>query len=149
MCCNLFRRRLSGRSAAPRGGAGGLDTLSRDRESVGLATDAATIYNLYRRLIATRRLRSSVNWMLPTDAAAGDLLLFVRRHEDERTLVALNFGSEPLAASFTAQALQGQILMSTLSDRVGETVNGEVSLRPHEGLMIDVAVGSEVPLSII
>jgi hypothetical protein len=90
-----------------------------------LATDAATIYNLCRRLIATRRLRSSVNWMLPTDAAAGDLLLFVRRHEDERTLVALNFGSEPLAASFTAQALQ--ILMSTLSDRVGGTGNGEVS----------------------
>ena len=89
----------------------------------------------------------SVNWMLPT--AAGDLLLFVRRHEDERTLVALNFGSEPLAASFTARALQGQILMSTLSDRAGETVNGEVSLRPHEGLMIDVAVGSEVPRSII
>jgi hypothetical protein len=40
----------------------------------------------------------SVNWMLPTDAAAGDLLLFVGRQEDER--VALNFGSEPLAASF-------------------------------------------------
>jgi hypothetical protein len=83
--------------------------------------------------------------MLPI--AAGDLLLFVRRHEDERTLVALNFGSEPLAASFTAQALQ--ILMSTLSDRVDGTGNGEVSLRPHEGLMIDVGVGSEVPLSII
>ncbi len=85
----------------------------------------------------------SVNWMLPT--AAGDLLLFVRRHEDERTLVALNFGSEPLAASFTAQTLQ----ILTLSDRVGGTGNGEVSLRPHEGLMIDVGVGSEVPLSII
>jgi alpha-glucosidase len=62
--------------------------------------------------------------------------------------VALNFGSEPLAASFAHQ-LQGQILMSTFTDRASEAVNGEVSLRPHEGLMIHVAIGSEIPPSTI
>jgi alpha-glucosidase len=111
--------------------------------------DPATIYNLYRRLIATRRQRLSLSiGCYRPIAAAGDLLLFVRQHEDERTLVALNFGSEPLAASF-AQPLQGQILMSTFTDRASEAVNGEVSLRPHEGLMIDVAIGSEIPPSTI
>jgi len=74
-------------------------------------------------------------------------MLFVRQHEDERTLVALNFGSEPLAASFAQ--LQGQILMSTFTDRASEAVNGEVSLRPHEGLMIHVAIGSEISPSTI
>jgi alpha-glucosidase len=111
--------------------------------------DPATIYNLYRRLFATRRQRSSLSiGCYQPIAAAGDLLLFVRQHEDERTLVALNFGSEPLAASL-AQPLQGQILMSTFTDRASEAVNGEVSLRPHEGLMIDIAVGSEVPRATI
>ena len=111
--------------------------------------DPASIYNLYRRLIATRRQRSSlsIGYYQPI-AAGGDLLLFVRQHEDERTLVALNFGSEPLAASF-AQPLQGQILMSTFTDRVSEAVSGEISLRPHEGVMIDIASGSEVPGSTI
>jgi alpha-glucosidase len=100
-------------------------------------------------LLAKRRQRLSlsIGCYRPL-AAAGDLLLFVRQHEDERTLVALNFGSEPLAASF-AQPLQGQILMSTFTDRASEAVNGEVSLRPHEGLMIDVAIGSEIPPSTI
>ncbi|HMJ64565.1 MAG TPA: alpha-amylase family glycosyl hydrolase, partial [Candidatus Binatia bacterium] len=111
--------------------------------------DPATIYNLYRRLLAKRRQRLSLSiGCYRPIAAAGDLLLFVRQHEDERTLVALNFGSEPLAASF-AQPLQGQILMSTFTDRASEAVNGEVSLRPHEGLMIDVAIGSEIPPSTI
>jgi alpha-glucosidase len=111
--------------------------------------DPATIYNLYRRLIATRRQRLSLSiGCYRPIAAAGDLLLFVRQHEDERTLVALNFGSEPLAASFAHQ-LQGQILMSTFTDRASEAVNGEVSLRPHEGLMIHVAIGSEIPPSTI
>jgi alpha-glucosidase len=111
--------------------------------------DPSSIYNLYRRLIATRGQRSSLSiGCYRPIAAAGDLLLFVRQHENERTLVALNFGSEPLAASF-AQRLQGQILMSTYADRDSEAVDGEVSLRPHEGLMIDIALGSEVPQSTI
>jgi alpha-glucosidase len=111
--------------------------------------DPASIYNLYRRLIATRQQRSSlsIGYYQPI-AASGDLLLFVRQHEDERTLVALNFGAEPLAASFV-QPLQGRILMSTFTDRVSEAVSGEIYIRPHEGVIIDIAAGSEVPGSTI
>jgi alpha-glucosidase len=112
--------------------------------------DPSSMYNLYRRLIATRRLRLSLSiGSYHPIAAAGDLLLFVRQHAKERSLVALNFGPHPLAARFTAPALQGLVLTSTLFDRAGEIVNGEISLRPHEGLVIDVAAGSEVPASII
>jgi alpha-glucosidase len=126
--------------------------ISDDHETKNVGCqrdDPASIYNLYRRLIATRGQRPSLSiGCYRPIAAAGDLLLFVRQHEDERTLVALNFGPEPLSASL-AQPLQGQILMSTFADRASETVIGEVSLRPHEGLVIDIAVGSEIPPSTI
>jgi alpha-glucosidase len=68
-------------------------------------------------------------------AATGDLLVFIRKHHDERTFVALNLGTQPLAVCFSAEHIHGQILVSTLGDRECEIFNGDVDLRPNEGIM--------------
>jgi hypothetical protein len=62
-------------------------------------------------------------------------LVFIRRHQEERTFVALNLGAQPLAVCFSAERIHGRILVSTLGDRKGESFKGDVDLRPNEGIM--------------
>ena len=66
----------------------------------------------------------------------GELLLFIRQHERERILVALNLGSAAAAVDFGAERCHGRVLLSTRGDREGEPVAGRIDLRCNEGLVI-------------
>ena len=99
--------------------------------------DQASILNLTRRLIALRRKTPAlaVGTYHPI-TTEGELLLFIRQHERERILVALNLGSEAAAVDFGAERCHGRVLLSTLGDREGEPVAGRIDLRGNEGLVI-------------
>ena len=98
--------------------------------------EATSIYNLHRRLIATRREQPALALgSYRPIAAQGDLLLYEREHGGDRILVALNLGSDPASVSFP-QPLQGRVLVSCFADRDGEAVTGDIELRPDEGLVI-------------
>jgi alpha-glucosidase len=106
------------------------------RNVSSLRQDHASIFNLHCRLLVIRRQRLSLSvGTYEPIAATGDLLVFIRKHHDERTFVALNLGTQPLAVCFSAQHIHGQILVSTLGDRECEIFNGDVDLRPNEGIM--------------
>ena len=101
----------------------------------GLAKDSASMLSLYRNLLTLRKqhpaLRTgSYHAML----ASGDILLYRRQHHDNSVLVALNLGSLP--ESIEMANLAGTTLLSTYCDRGGEKWQGQIDLRPHEGLVV-------------
>ena len=99
--------------------------------------DADSMLQLYRALLALRRNHEglALGDYRPL-AAKGELLLFVRHHEEDRLMVALNLGGEPVAVDLPTGHLDGRVLLSTLMDRTEEKLAGHVDLRPHEGLVI-------------
>ena len=109
--------------------------------------DPTSMFNLYRRLIALRRSRKAlVQGSYRPIAASGDLLLFVRGKGRECLLVALNMGKDPV--SLPSKGLAGSLLLSSGADREGESVSGALDLRPHEGVVIDLAEGAPSSLDL-
>jgi alpha-glucosidase len=64
------------------------------------------------------------------------LLLYRRQGEGKSIAVALNLGSEPISIASRSVDLIGEILLSTLLDRRGETIDGALDLRSNEGVII-------------
>jgi len=62
--------------------------------------------------------------------------VFIRADGDERMLVALNLGSEPVAFELKDGGLRGRLLVSSLGDCDGEGVSKSIDLRSHEGAVI-------------
>jgi alpha-glucosidase len=109
----------------------------RERNVASQRGDPASLYNLYRKLIGLRRSRPSltIGHYQPL-VATGDLLLFAREWQTERTLIALNIGPEPASIALGAGRWVGRILVSSFGDRDGEAVNGNIDLRADEGAVV-------------
>ncbi len=139
--------------ASPHAGFSGVEPwlpLADDYRSQNVENarnDGTSIYELHRRLIAARRAHPSLtHGCYRPIVASGDLILYAREHRDERVLVALNLGAEPTAVRFPAP-LQGQVLVSAFADRDGEPLKDDIALRAHEGLVIRLASGAQLPPS--
>ena len=107
----------------------GADNVAIERHDTG------SMLSLYRALIRLRRERPELalgTYKLVSIAEA--LLVFEREHQDQRSLVALNFGC--VSAEFDAAGLHGQILLSTFMDRQGEAIPKRLALRASEGLVV-------------
>jgi alpha-glucosidase len=100
--------------------------------------DERSSLNLVRRLIALRgrsaALRTGDYGSLPR--AENRCLTYVREAGADRKLVALNLTGEERTLPV---AEQGRVLASTAMDRQSEPVSGELRLRRHEGVVVDVA----------
>jgi alpha-glucosidase len=98
--------------------------------------DRASIFSLYRRLIALRRAYPMlVGGQLRSVTALGDLLSYERAAENERLVIFLNFGHSPIQVA----AESGIVLAATDSRRDTERVDNFVELQDSEGLVIKVA----------
>lgn len=73
--------------------------------------------------------------------ADGDVLAYARRGRGTEAafLVVLNLGHEPQKLARPAGAAGGTVVLSTHLDREGEGIDGEIALRPDEGLVIRLA----------
>jgi alpha-glucosidase len=112
----------------PLGGALDQDNVLAQR------SDNTSVYRLYRRLIDLRRKRPALSLgRYGSVHADGNLLVFTREHEREQLFVALNFASEPVAASLPSGEWIGRLLVSSAGDRADEPVRGSLNLRAHEG----------------
>ena len=101
--------------------------------------DKGSLYWLYRRLIDLRRKQVALTeGSYKPLMASGDLLLFYRELRDERVLIALNLGPEPITVSFPDERLSGRVLLSSLADREGEEIRASIDLRGNEGLLVKV-----------
>jgi len=98
-----------------------------------LSRQPDSILNLYRRLIRLRRENEAlISGRVENLTAEGPLLRYHRTDETKRFVIILNLGHEPQEAAFE----RGEIVISTFLDREKELINGNVSLRPAEGLVI-------------
>jgi alpha-glucosidase len=100
---------------------------------VSLSRQPDSILNLYRRLICLRQENEAlISGRIESLTAEGPLLRYERTNETKHFVVLLNLGHEPQETLFG----RGQIVISTFLDREKELINGNVSLRPGEGLVI-------------
>ena len=101
--------------------------------------DERSLYWLYRRLIDLRRKNVALTeGSYKPLKASGDLLLYIRELGQERVLIALNMGPEPIAVSFPYEGFSGRVLLSSFLDREGEQVRSSIDLRGNEGLLAKV-----------
>ena len=92
--------------------------------------------NLYRRLL---RLRSKtpalqVGTYRPLERGVPeDCFAYVREHEGERLAVAINFSKTSLTVALPSE---GDLLLSTHSDRPNASAGESLRLRPHEAAVV-------------
>jgi alpha-glucosidase len=110
--------------------------LGKDHDKinvVNLSRKPDSILNLYRKLIRLRRENEAlISGHIENLTAEGPLLCYRRADDTKRFVILLNLGHEPQEAALG----EGQIVISTFLDREKELINGNVSLRPDEGLVI-------------
>jgi alpha-glucosidase len=98
-----------------------------------LSSQPDSVLNLYRRLIHLRRENEAlISGRIESPTAEGPLLRYQRTDGTKRFVIFLNLRHEPQETAFG----EGQIVISTFLDREKELINGNVSLRPAEGLVI-------------
>lgn len=100
--------------------------------------DGASMLTLYRRLLELRReYQALALGEYQPLATSGELLAYIRRHETQRLLIALNLGGDPHAVDFKLDSgARGRLLVSTHLDRLDESVDGEINLRADEGVVV-------------
>lgn len=99
--------------------------------------DPGSMLSLYRRLLALRRGRRAlaVGDYVPL-VTEGSAIGYVREHESERLLVALNLSARPQRLELAPRS--GSVLLGTHLDRDGERVEGTLHLRGDEALVIEL-----------
>jgi alpha-glucosidase len=111
--------------------------LGTDHATVNVANlseQPASILSLYRTLIQLRRGNEVfISGGLGNVAASGPVLRYERRSDHQHFAILLNLGH----AQEEATLAQGRVVVSTYLDR-DELIDGKVSLRPSEGLIIHV-----------
>jgi alpha-glucosidase len=99
--------------------------------------DPASLFNLYRRLIALRHVSPALTrGSYRRLAAAGDVLAYIREADGERLLVALNFGSGAAEMALPSEAAEGALLISSQGGRDGEQVRATFAMCGHEGIIV-------------
>ncbi|PZS31870.1 MAG: alpha-amylase [Pseudonocardiales bacterium] len=119
--------------------------LAEDAAVVNVATQNGqedSMVTLYQRLLALRRAvpALSVGSYSPLQAA-GDVLAYVREHQSQRIVVALNLSDRPRTVALSGIS-RGRILLSTDPHRPTRQLAGTVILGPDQGVIIDEAMTS-------
>ncbi len=118
----------------------------RDRNVAQQKSDPGSMLQLYHSLIELRlRHRALQIGSYRAIKVADEFLLFLREHADERLLIALNMGQEPVCVSLTNGLLRGEILLSSFCDRKTESIADKIDLRSDEGTIIKLAADAIAP----
>ncbi len=99
--------------------------------------DPRSVLSLHRALLQLRRTdRALADGEYVRTAGDEGLVVFGREFAGQRRTIALNFTDEPRRLVIPGGGV-GRVLLSTHLDRV-EAVNGEVRLRPDEGVVVAI-----------
>jgi alpha-glucosidase len=117
--------------------------LAADYQEVNVEcalAEPASILNLYHRLLAYRKASPALQWgsYRAVDDTPQHCYAFLRRAEDEHSLIALNFSGKEERLALPNLG-QGQIALSTHLDRQGAVGLDSLVLRGHEGLIIELS----------
>ncbi|MDB5394730.1 MAG: alpha amylase, catalytic region [Rhodospirillales bacterium] len=109
----------------------------RERNVARQRSDANSLFQFYRTLIALRRgSQVLIRGALHSIRAEGDILTFLREHEQERIAVALNLSAEPATVSRMLDESDTCILLSSFSERRAEILAHSIELGPNEGIIL-------------
>jgi alpha-glucosidase len=116
--------------------------LAEDYKRINVAIEReepTSLLNLYRRLIELRRAEPALSVgeiaPLPTN---NDLIAYVRKTEERRLLIVLNFGANPRTFNMGDLRSRGRLMISTHLDRHREVVRDDLSLRADEGVIVEL-----------
>lgn len=100
--------------------------------------DPTSVLNLYKTLLKLRRENPALNRgsYEGVNNVPDSCFVYVREHDGQRILIALNFINEQQILGIEHIAETGKLLLSTEMDRSGEVDLSELKLRPNEGLLI-------------
>jgi alpha-glucosidase len=94
-----------------------------------------SILNLYRTLIRLRQTSEAlISGRLEGVAACGPVLRYERRGDGQHLAILLNLGHAQEVVPFG----HGHVVVSSYFDRTDEPIDGKVSIRPSEGLIVNV-----------
>ncbi len=115
--------------------------LADDHQEVNVASqseDPRSMLALFRCLVSLRRRfpALAVGSYRSLEAGDEDIFAYLREHEEQRVLVALNFGALPKRVDLSVTGGRGELLCSTRMDRGGTVYLKELKLRPDEGVVI-------------
>jgi alpha-glucosidase len=102
--------------------------------------DPASMLSLFRRLLRLRRKLPALTLgaYRPLETGNDQVISYLREDEDNRILVALNFGSEGLNLGFLLDGAGGEILCSTYPHRTGPLDPRRLELGPYEGVIVQL-----------
>ena len=102
--------------------------------------DPASMLNLYRQLLNYRRKTPALEGGTYTsfDVEHEDCFVYLREHPEGSRVIALNFADQPRIIT-VPYGDAGEIVLSTYLDRRESVSTSDLSLRPHEGIIIEVS----------
>ncbi len=103
--------------------------------------DPTSMLNLYRQLLNVRRNSPALvgGTYRSLDVEHDDCFVYLREHPEGAKVIALNFTDQPRSLSVPYGEL-GEVALSTFLDRTGKVSLSELSLRPHEGIIVEVSL---------
>jgi glycosidase len=113
------------------------DFTTRNVEA--LQADPASILHLYRRMIALRRENPALSvGRFVSRGASNDVYCFERCEGNARIMIALNFSSDARSIPFSPNPSTARLMLSTYLDRADAIVGPDLTLRPMEGIILDL-----------
>jgi alpha-glucosidase len=117
--------------------------VSRDYVTRNAAAQSAcpfSMLNLYRRLLAYRRQSPALyaGDYTSLDAREADCFVYLREAGEQRCLIALNFSSNSHTIAIPTET-EGRIVLSTHLDRNEMVSLGDLTLRPDEGVIVELS----------
>jgi alpha-glucosidase len=102
--------------------------------------DPTSMLALYHRLLALRRATPAlaIGAYRPL-AAQGDILAYSRTDAEQTYCIVLNLGRQPQHFDLCQVAGTQRVVLSTYLDGAGEVVQGILSLRGDEGVILEPA----------
>jgi alpha-glucosidase len=113
------------------------DYVSRNVQAQSEAPYA--ILNLYRALLRYRNQTPALQGgdYRSVDVDAADCWVYLRETDAERRLIALNFSDAPRTVTMLGEE-SGRVVLSTHLDREEAVSLSALTLRPHEGVIIEL-----------
>ncbi|HEY6382910.1 MAG TPA: alpha-amylase family glycosyl hydrolase, partial [Pseudolabrys sp.] len=116
--------------------------IAQDYLTVNVASErgsANSMLTLYQRLIELRRAEPalSVGEFAPLPAS-DDLMAYVRKWNERRLLIVLNFSATAQSFSIVDLQCRGSLLLTTYLDRCREELADKLDLRADEGAIIEL-----------
>lgn len=104
--------------------------------------DPRSMLALVRHLLTLRHASQALRIGRYRSVVTDDphVFAYLRTYGPEKLMVVLNFSDRPRRLNLSHTAAEGTIAACTAMDRTGRIALAELDLRPHEGLVIDLAV---------